>query len=82
MFTTDELDRLTLTQLKELAHGLEITVTQVTPTRTKLQQQIRECLADNNQLIVDDVETDQILSENDTENVRVDEDNDQTLQLN
>ena len=53
-YSMAELSKLTLTQLKDLASTLGIVVAQVTPTRTKLLQEIKECLINEDRWVNDD----------------------------
>ena len=41
IYSIDELDRMSLTQLKDLAQSLNVVVSLTTPTRSKLLQQIK-----------------------------------------
>ena len=50
IYSIDELDRMSLTQLKDLAQSLDVVVSLTTPTRSKLLQQVKECLLDNHQI--------------------------------
>ena len=49
IYSIDELDRMSLTQLKDLAQSLDVVVSLTTPTRSKLLQ-VKECLLDNHQI--------------------------------
>ena len=50
IYSIDELDRMSLTQLKDLAQSLDVVVSLTTPTRPKLLQQVKECLLYDHQI--------------------------------
>ena len=43
-FTSDQLNKMTLTQLKDIAQTLDIQITETTPERNKLIKEITDCL--------------------------------------
>ena len=42
--TLEQLNSMSMTQLKEMANSLGIEITEVTPVRSKLIQEIKDCL--------------------------------------
>ena len=42
--TLEQLNSMSMTQLKEMANSLGIEITEVTPVRRKLIQKIKDCL--------------------------------------
>ena len=69
IYSIDELDRMSLTQLKDLAQSLDVVVSLTTPTRSKLLQQVKECLLDNHQITdrVTETEIDNEINYSDSE---------------
>ena len=69
IYSIDELDKMSLAQLKDLAQSLDVVVSLSTPTRSKLLQQVKECLLDNHQITdrVTETEIDNEINYNDSE---------------